>query len=305
MALLAADADRMSVPDSARAVVRTILNRSSVFDLLDFKAVQGTQYQYPVEATRPTSGFVGVNATLSEDAPTVTQTTVTLKIVAVQSDIDKFLLTTKSNIIDQMSAVRDSQAMSIRDHWLDRFYYGSATTFSDEFSGLHVLMDDTNQSINEGGALALSNMTQIIHQKAKLGVDVILLNSEIMTRLSNSYQILGNSNWRLGPDDFGRSASTFNGIPLIVDDNISMVETNGDPPTKTGSNTSSIFFIRTGAVEQGLMQALIGEELFRVSAYDLHNKNAIRSRVVAYSAIVAPRYSVSRIRGITDAAVTA
>ena len=126
-----------------------------------------------------------------------------------------------------------------------------------------------------------------------------------MTRLSNSYQILGNSNWRLGPDDFGRSASTFNGIPLIVDDNISMVETNGDPPTKTGSNTSSIFFIRTGAVEQGLMQALIGEELFRVSAYDLHNKNAIRSRVVAYSAIVAPRYSVSRIRGITDAAVTA
>jgi len=314
LALLLAEADKLDVSDIAAGVVKHIINRQPVLGRFPLRqSEEGDSFTWNRQNTIGTATAVDPNEDLSgvEAASTFSNRTVNLRIYVREARVDKFIQQTRSKHTSQAAQQLRDALQAIAEKFLDDFLYGDNATNSKEFSGVHKLMDDTNQGQNEAGsALNLTNLDNVIYVKAKMPMPNRFLSCspEIYTRWAAAMRdtaIIGTVNWN--PDDVATQVVRFGQLPIFVNDFITQTETNADPPTKTGSNTSSMFLIEPGEVEEGGLSFVTNGEFIQSEFFpQLEAYDAVKWRLKMYIALAdGARFSINRVRGITDAAIAA
>ncbi len=313
MALLRSEAIKLDVPYLIPGVVKHIINRwpfTGEFETFD--APEGDNVTWNRQLTIGSGTAVDPNEDLTgvESAPTYTETTRQLRLLAREVRVDNFIRQTQSKQIDVREQAYMDAVQGLMETWMDKTIYGDNATNSKEFSGWHKLTDDANQGVSEAGsALNLSNVEIVKYQMMKKpGLRYhILLNAQLLGRFAAYVRKEAGAYVTWTKDNFGQPLEQYGGIPIHLTDFLTMTETNADPPTKTGSNTTTMRFMGFGSVIAGGMAwAKIGEFVERTPFDRLESYDAGKLRLMMKGCwIDGSRYSSSQIRGITDAAVAA
>lgn len=278
-----------------RGVIETVVKESSVLLLLPFMEVVGTALTYNREATMPAASFYEVGDTWGEATPTFTQLTVPLRIIGGDADVDNFLQRTYADPNDLEAAVIESRAKAVAHKWSESFYSGDSAVDAKSFDGLAKLVPagQTLTVAANGGPLTLDLMDELIDLVRPGRPDALLMAKRTRRKLSSLRRASGNL-LETDVDAFGRRASYYDGIPIIVDDFVATNETQG-----TSSACSSIYAVKLGSAGvMGLENG--GIQVERVG--DLETKDATRHRIKWYASMaVFSELGVARLKGITAA----
>ena len=166
MALTLAEGAKLSNDVLLEGVIETVINDSPVLQRLPFVEIVGNGLTYNRENAAATAEFHPVGGTWTEDTPTFTQITATLKILGGDADVDQYIATTRSNLQDIEAAVLELKAKAVAHQFEDTFVYGDTAVDAKSFDGLHKLVP-AGQMIHAGsgttpGALSLKKLDEAI-----------------------------------------------------------------------------------------------------------------------------------------------
>jgi hypothetical protein len=312
VALLLSEADKLDVADFARGVVRHIINRDPVSGKLVLRETEeGDQFEWNRQNTIGSATPVDPNEDLSatEAASTFSAQSVNLRIYVREARVDNFIQMTRSKATSQARQQLNDAMQAISEKFLDDFYYGDNSTNSKQFSGIHKLTDDTNQSIDESsGALNMTNFDTMLYENAKIRLPggFLVTSAEMYRRFMAALRdtsVLGTVNWT--PENVATEVVNIGGYPLHLSDFlVSGAETDVAVPSKTGGDESSIFLLFPGDVEDGGLSVVVKGGLLQTVFFpSLENYDAVKWRLKFYAALAdGSRYSINRIRSIDSAA---
>src|SRR5918994_1275015 len=265
MAMTKVEAAKLTQDMMLRGVIETIITESMILELLPFMEVTGTAVTYNREATLPAATFYDVGDAWTEETPTFTQKTATLKILGGDADVDNFLQATYAD--------------------------------PNDFDGLRTAVP-AGQIVDigaNGGPLTLDLMDEVIDRVKPGRPDALLMSKRSRRKLSALRRASGNL-LETDRTDFGRRALFYDGIPILVDDNQPDTEVRGS----SGSVCSSIYPIKFG---QGV--GVMGLEHGGIDIEEigeLETKDATRWRIKWYAGLaVFSELGVARLRGVTAA----
>jgi len=270
MALLLADAGRLTQDQFTQGVIETIIIESQIIQMLPFVDVVGSALVYNQEATTGSASWYAVDDTWTEAATTVTQKTTTLKILGGDVDVDNFLQQTYRNPNDLRAEVIAEKAKAVAYAFNDAFFNGTGLT--NQPTGIFNLVT-AGQTLALGGAVySLDLLDQLIDLVKPGKPDAILMSKRSRRQLKALMRASG-SQIENDLNKFGQRISYYDGIPIVVDDNIS--DAGG-----VGTNQSKIaavkFGFNTGVC--GLMNGMIQAE----DVGNLETKDARRTRLKWY-----------------------
>ena len=174
----------------------------------------------------------------------------------------------------------------------DAFYNGEAPSNAKAFDGLTKMLTGTRSGISlgaNGGDLTLDAVDQMIDLIPGGRPDALLMSKRTRRKLSSLRRATGIM-LETTVDAFGRHVVMYDGIPVLVDDNVSDAQTQGI------QQCSSIYAVRFGM--EGVM-GLQNSELQVTEVGDLETKDAGRWRIKWYaSAAVFSMLGVARVKGI-------
>jgi HK97 family phage major capsid protein len=278
MALTLAEAAKLTDDLVLRGVIETVISESSVLAVLPFMEVTGTAVTYNRENAPPTVDWYDVGDSWSEDTPTFTQVTATLKILGGDADVDNFLQQTYADPNDLEAEVISQKAKAVAYEFSQTFYDGDTGVNSRQFDGLLNLVD-AGQLIEvdpNGGPLTLDLMDELIDMVKPGRPEALFMAKRTRRKLSSLRRGSGNL-LETDVDQFGRRALFYDGIPILVDDFIPVDETQG-----TETAASSIYAARFG--RQGIMGLQnAGIQVERVG--ELETKDATRTRIKWYTGL--------------------
>lgn len=217
MAMTKTEAAKLTNDMLLRGVIETIIQESSVLQVLPFEDVTGTAITYNRENAAPTVAFYAVGDTWTESTPTFTQETAVLKILGGDADVDNFLQQTYRDPNDLEAEVISLKAKATAYEFSERFYIGDAATNSKEFDGLYNLVE-TSQDIamgTNGAALTLDKLDELIDMVKPGRPDALCMAKRTRRKLSSLRRASGNL-LETDVDDFGRRALFYDGIPILV-----------------------------------------------------------------------------------------
>ena len=276
MALTLTEAAKLSNDVLQAGVIETVVKESPVLQVLPFIEIVGNGLTYNRENAAASAAFFDVGDTWTEDTPTFTQQTATLKILGGDADIDNFLLATRSNIQDLRAAVVKLKAKAVQQKFDDTFINGDVSADPKSFDGIDVLTTG-GQAISmgtNGGTLTLSKLDELI-DLVKTGKPDMLLMSKRTRRTLNSLARSAGSFLEADRNEFGQMMQFFDGIPLGLSDHISDAQTVG-----TSSDCSTIHAVQFGEGGVAGLTAPGGLEIENVGSMEL--KDAKRTRVKWY-----------------------
>jgi hypothetical protein len=321
MAMTLAQADLLTVPDLVAGVIETIIEENAeLFSRLPFEFFSGENLTFLRENTIPTADWVGIGDTITEASPTHTEITLTPKMLVKDSNLNKFIMSSKSDKMSIEAEYIRSLAKAVSRAFYDRFFYGNSTTNAKEINGLQALVSTASPDMRaEGGgnagssaALSLAVLDLAIDRVKPGRPDAIFMNRNIRRRLSQSVRSTSVGGYLTQVvDQYGRFISIYNELPVLVSDFITQVElsSSGAFSAKTGGVDTSVFVCKWGQPsppEGGIfgIQSSQMAEIERMSM--LETKDEIKIRVKWYVGLgLASLYSLSVINGITDVAVVA
>lgn len=293
MALTKVEAAKLTQDLLVRGVIDTIVRDSQLFQVLPFMDVIGTAVTYNREATNPAASFYDVGDTWTEETPTFTQVTASIKIMGGDADIDRFLQQTYADPNDLDVEIIKKRAKAIAHLYGDAFFNGDTAVDAKSFDGLTKVLNGTAQEVSlgtNGGNLTLDSIDQAIDLIKGGRPDALLMSKRTRRKLSSLRRASGNL-LETTVDAFGKHVVMYDGIPVLVDDFVSDAQTQG-----ASSTCSSIYAVRFGM--EGVM-GLQNGELQVVEVGDLETKDAGRYRIKWYaSAAVFSMLGVARVKGI-------
>jgi hypothetical protein len=292
MALTLAEAAKLTDDLVLRGVIETVISESSVLAVLPFMEVIGTAVTYNRENAPPTVDWYDVGDTWTEDTPTFTQVTATLKILGGDADVDNFLQQTYADPNDLEAEVISQKAKAVAYEFSQTFYDGDTGSNARQFDGL-VNLVDAGQVIEvdaNGGPLTLDLMDELIDMVKPGRPDALFMAKRTRRKLSSLRRSSGNL-LETDVDQFGRRALFYDGLPILVDDFIPTNETQG-----TETAASSIYAARFG--RQGIMGLQNGGiQVERVG--ELETKDATRTRIKWYTGLaLMGTLGLARLAGI-------
>ncbi len=277
MALLLAEAAKLSTDVLQRGVVETIVAESPILQMLPFMTIEGNSYKYTQENTLGSADFYGVNATWNESTATFTQQQAALCILGGDADVDNFIQRTLSNLQDQRAVQVVKKAKAVAHKFEETFIAGDTGIDSNSFNGIKNLITNGDQIVSagtNGAALTLAMLDDLI-DRVKGGKPDILLMSRRSRRKLKSLLSSSTHYVERGESSFGRQVMLYDGIPVEVSDWISDAETQG-----SSSTCSTIYALSFGAEE-----ALSGLQNGGIEVVDigqLETKDATRVRIRWY-----------------------
>lgn len=292
MAMTLVEAAKLTNDLVLRGVIETIYTESQVLSLLPFMDVTGTAVTYNRENTMASASWYAVGDTWGESTPTYTQVTESLYILGGDADVDNFIQRTYHNPNDVEAEVLQAKAKATAYAYLDRFYNGNHANNVKEFDGLtlRVPAGQTQSMGTNGGALTLDALDQLIDVVHPGRPDALLLARRSRRKLSSLRRASGNL-LETSVDAFGRHALFYDGIPIVVDDNIPVNEVQG-----TEVAASSIYAVKFGS--DGLM-GLQNGGIQVEEVGELETKDATRHRVKWYCGLaLMGTLGVARLKGI-------
>ena len=261
MAVTLAQAALLSTDDLQRGVIETFIVESAVLDRAPLMEIEGNAYAYNVESTLPGVEFRAVNAAYAESTGTVNQLTERLVILGGDADVDTFIAQTRGNLNDQRAVQTRMKVKSATYKFQDAFINGDTAVDANGFDGLkkrltgaQVIPTGTNGLPIIGASDAdryafLDKLDELIAAVGAPGPDALYMNRSVRQKIQSSARRLAIYDQTL--DDFGRTITTYNGIPLLdigsrADGTliIPQTETQG-----TATNASSIYAVKFGVGE--------------------------------------------------------
>jgi hypothetical protein len=300
MPLLRADAERLSNNQLVSGVIEEIIKRDAIYALLPFVGTNHKAYVYNREGTIPTVSFYDVNSAIGEGAPTNTQVTVTLKILAHNVDIDKFLSGTMNDTNNQVAEALAGAAKAVDQKFRDTLVNGDVTADALSFDGMKKLVTGA-QTINagaNGAALTFDMLDQLIDQVLSGRPDALIMRYGTYRALKALMRQSGGMvPEQLKIREFDNTVPAYDGIPIILSEYLPANETLG-----AGSNLCSIYAARFNTSDG--LHGIYGEPTAGVVVENLGTResyDAWRYRLKWYvSLALKSTKSIARLQGVTN-----
>lgn len=261
MALSLVEAAKLSQNDLQRGVIETFIQESVVLDRIPLLEIEGNAYAYNVEDTLPGVEFRAVNSAYAESTGIVNQKTETLVILGGDADVDTFIQQTRSNLNDQRAVQTRMKVKAASYKYQDTFINGDTGSDANAFDGLKKRITGSQKvaaatnglpviGANEAAQHAFLDKLDETISMVDGQVDALYMNASILAKLKSSARRL--HFYDQTTDDFGRTVSTYNGIPML---DIGKTAAGADilPQTETQGNatgtTSSIYAVKFGTGE--------------------------------------------------------
>ena len=300
MALLRAEAEKLSRSELVRGVIEEIITKDSVFNVLPFVPVNGKAYVYNRENTISEGDFLDPNDTVNEGAATFTEITTKLRILAGDVDVDKFLMETMGDTNDQLAVQIALKGKALARKFERTLAIGNSGTNAKEFDGMAVL-STAGQTLTagpNGAAMTLGMLDQLIDLVPN-GADAIVMRSGTIRAFKDLLRTVGGGTdaAMLQLENFSRPMLTHNGIPILVNDFLPGNEVQG-----SSSVTCSVYAVRLNELD-GLHGIYGGPSAgIRVEEVGtVQNKDAWRVRLKWYTGLaLKSTQSLARLKGVTN-----
>jgi hypothetical protein len=302
--LLKTEADKLSLNQLVAGVIEELITPEELFALLPFARVNGKAYVYNRENALPTVDFLDPNDTVAEDSATFTTVTTTLKIIAGDVDVDKFLQATESDHNDQKATQLAAKAKAMGNKFKDTLVNGDTSVNAKSFDGVRKLVTggQTLSAGTNGAAMTLSMLDDLVDKVLSGGigrVDCLMMRSGTI----RAYRALLRAAGGIQPSmieipNFGAGpVIAHNGIPIIRNDFLPGNETQG-----TSSLCCSVYALRLNETDG--LHGLYGGDSAGFVVEDLgtvQNKDATRTRIKWYTGLaLKSTKSLARLAGITN-----
>lgn len=279
MALTLAEGAKLSNDVLLEGVIETVINDSPVLQRMPFIEIVGNGLTYNRENAAATAAFYAVGDTWTEDTPTFTQVTATLKILGGDADVDNYLARTRNNVQDLEAAVVALKAKAVQQQFDDTFINGDTGIDANAFDGLDVLCaaGQTVSMGTNGASLTLARLDEAVDKIRGGKPDLLLMSRRTRRSLTALSRATGSGIVEQDRDEFGRMVQFYDGIAIGVNDYISDAQTVG-----TSGDCSTIFALQVG---EGAIAGLTGPGGLTVERVgSLETKDATRIRVKWYVA---------------------
>ena len=312
MALLKAEAVKLSNNDLVRGVIEEILTRDSVFNLMPFVQTNGKAYVYNREATISEGDFLDPNDAVNEGAATFTEITTNLRILAGDVDVDKFLIETMGDTNDQLAIQIGLKAKALGRKAMRTLTIGAiasngaVTGDAKSFDGMLTISNagPAGQRINStvagnGGALTLAKLDELVDLLPN-GADAIIMRPGTIRAYKALLRTTGSGTdaVMLQLPNFGKPVLTHNGLPILENEWLPATEALGT----SGNVCCSVLAARFNEMDGyhglfgGASAGIRVEEIGTVQT-----KDAYRVRVKWYlGAALKSTKSLAALKGITD-----
>ena len=292
-----------------RGVIEVIIEEEPLLGLLPVKQIIGNSLTYNRELVLPSGEFYNPGDDWTEETGTIEPTTVALKILGKDADVDQFLAKTRANVNDIEGEVLAMSAKGIARTAVNELIYGAVATNAKGFDGFHSIIGagGATQEVQAGttttgGPGTFSKLDELI--------DLVPYANKVLVmarRTRRGIQKLARGQgWELAMSSPGGSINqpvvTFGGLPIFISDFITITEdvVSGGFGGKTGDDATSIFCVGLGEDAFHLLESghLTIEDLGI-----LEGKDARRRRIKWYlSAALMSTVAIARMSGVDDQA---
>jgi hypothetical protein len=300
MALLKAEAAKLSRNELVRGVIEEIITKDSVFNVLPFVPVNGKAYVYNRENSISEGDFLDPNDTVNEGAATFTEVTTNLRILAGDVDVDKFLMETMGDTNDQLAVQIALKGKALARKFERTLAIGNSGSNAKEFDGMAALSvaGQTMTAGANGAALTLGMLDQLLDMVPN-GADAIVMRSGTIRAYKDLLRTIGGGTdaSMLQLENFSRPMLTHNGVPILVNDFLPGNEVQG-----SSSVTCSVYAVRLNELD-GLHGIYGGPSAgIRVEEVGtVQNKDAWRVRLKWYCGVaLKSTQSLARVKGLTN-----
>lgn len=309
MPLLRTESEKLSNNQLIAGVIDEIIDRDDLFSILPFAQVNGKAYVYNRENTLGGANWLDPNDTVQESAATFSEVVATLKILAGDVDIDKFLQATQFDTNNQMAIQIAKKAKAVAREFHKVLAQGNSTTNAKTFDGLSVLADQAQAAAatvggqqvisagTNGNALTLTMLDELCDAVPN-GADVLVMRRGTI----RAYRALLRATYGTDAvmqqlENFGRPMLTHNGIPIIMNEFLAAGETMG-----TNTNTTSVYALRMNELDG--LHGLYGGQNAGIVVENIgtvQNKDATRIRLKWYCGLaLKSTRSIAALRGVTN-----
>lgn len=300
MALLKAEAQKLSKDQLERGIVEEIIDRDAMFNLVPFEKVDGKAYVYNRENGLGSVDFLDPNDNVNESAATFTQVTTTLKILAGDVDVDKFLRDTMGDTNDQVAVQLSAKAKAMRRTWQQSLITGDSAVNAKSFDGIQKLVV-SGQKIQAGanGAALSLDMLDELKDAVPLGPDAFIMRAGTLRAWKQLVRAAGGTtpNHIQLSNLTGVEVPAHDGIPILVNDFVP-----GDVDQGSASDTCSIYAVRFNLVDG--VHGLFGGDSAGFKFEEIgtvQNKDAVRYRVKWYTGLaLKSTKSLASLYGVTN-----
>lgn len=222
MALLKAEAEKLSLPDLQAGVIEHIITSDDVFALLPFEPMDGKIKLYNRENSLGSAEFYDVSDALSESAASFSQLTQELKRIIGQVDVDEFLDTTMSDVQSQAAVQIATKSKVVGRKFANALINGNSVIRTKEFDGIRKISVGLPASQKQlaaaaGAALSYDFLDWLLDQ-VKIGDNpVFIMNSRTIRAYVKLQRALGGTT----PETVsigGRVFSAYRGRPILKND---------------------------------------------------------------------------------------
>lgn len=308
MALTLIEAAKINSGDVLKSSIIELYARNSDILLnLPFEGITGNALRYNREDKLPGVGFRGVNEAYTESTGVINPQVESLVIAGGDLDVDKFIMDTHGPDVRATHEAQKVRALALR--WTKAFVKGDADTDPRELDGLQKRVTGAmlveNVSAGTGVALSLGSLDAAVDQV--INPTHIVMNKTVrrlLTAAARTTTVAGFINFAL--DAFGRRVYTYNDLPILIvdeDEAGAQIMPFTEAAGGGGSTSTSIYVVSFG---DSMLTGIQNGDIQVRDLGELETKPAFRTRVEWYSGIaIYHGRAVSRLRGITNAAVVA
>lgn len=298
MPLLKDVAAKLSNNDLVAGIVEEIIEKDDMLAILPFTYTQGKAYVYNREKTLAEGVFLDPNEAIPESASDFDTVTATLKILAGDVDIDKFLMATMSDANSQLGTQLAAKAKGMGRQFHRTLATGNSTVNPKEFDGLPQLTaaGQTMVAGANGGPLTLALLDELLDMVPS-GADALVMTRGAIRAYRNLLRATSGTDAQMQMlENFGRPMLVHNGVPILMNEFLSKTETQG-----SNNNTGSIYAVRFNEVDG--LHGIYGGDSAGFSVEDIgtvQNKDAQRFRMKWYvGTVLKSTKSLARLKGVT------
>jgi hypothetical protein len=311
MALTIVEAAKLNPGDVLRnAIIEMYARNSDILRVLPFESIAGNALQYNREESLPGVGFRGVNEAFTESVGVLNPITESLSIVGGDLDVDLFI--TRTMGANQRAVQEALKVKALAHRWTLAFIKGDSSADPREFDGLQRRIPVGSSQLIDAGATSGGDALSLYKLDTLLskvdGANYLIMNRTMAMRLAQAARTTSVGGYIIfSPDEFGRQAMAYNGVPILVadEDNTGaqiMPFTEANPGGGTAASTS-IYAANFG---EGMLVGIQNGNVDVRDLGELETKPVERTRVEWYAGMALfSGKSVSRLRGIKDAAIVA
>ncbi|MER8073548.1 major capsid protein [Streptomyces sp. NPDC094034] len=294
MALTLTESAKLTEDMLRRGVIETFIEESPILDRLPLITVEGSAYKYNEESKLPGVAFRAVNEPYPESVGAVNQRIETLAILGGDSDVDKFIVQTRSNLNEQRAIQSQMKIKAASIHFSDQFFNGDVMVDPKGFDGIRKRLIGS-QVIDSGGLEPVADgyaffdaLDELVARVRGLngGNGAIYTNSDIIAKIKSGFRRLGGSEL-LVSEIAGKRAPLWNGVP-ILDAGQKLDGTDVIPMkvSEGGKRTGDIYAVRFGNSEaDGGVTGLTNGGIQATDLGEAHEKPVYRTRIDFYCGI--------------------